>query len=177
MGLNCVQSCGQGVGLTQPPGPNLFPSNTLLAEPGQPYSQALLLSLKGETMSNNPKVEVLVRGKPVDFSFHALKNGGATIGLKQAALDTKASKTTKKAEPKATKKAESKLVDGVRFDGDNAIIRINGKDVATISKPKGDKPKKAWKSAINSNLWNDQGGKDDQAVWNLRVTAKDYDQM
>lgn len=130
--------------------------------------------------STKPEVEVLVRGQPVEFSFHALKNGGATIGLKQAALDTKASKTTKKApkkEAKTTKKEEPSLVDGVRFDGDNAIIRINGVDVDTVPKPKGDKPKKAWKSAINSRLWNVHGGKDDQALWNLRVTAKSYDQM
>jgi hypothetical protein len=122
--------------------------------------------------TKKPKVEVLVNGTPVKHTFTVLKNGGATIGLKQKVLDTKASKTTKKA-PKKEAKSEP-TVDGVRFDGDNAIIRINGKDVDTIPAPGGDKPRKAWKKAINSNLWNVQGGKDDPTVWALKVAYGDF---
>lgn len=123
---------------------------------------------------SDPKVEVLVRGTPVEFSFHALKNGGAAIGLKQKALDAKASKTTKAAK-KAVKSAK-KSADGVRFDGNEAIIRIDGEDVKTITKPKGTKPMKAWKRAINSELWNGQGGKEDEGanpIWGLKVTYGD----
>lgn len=117
---------------------------------------------------SKPKIEVLVNEKSVEFSFHALKNGGGTIGLKQKALDTKASKSTPKASE--TKKS-AKVVDGVRFDGGQAIIRVGGVDVATIKDPK--KGLKAYKRAINSNLWNEQGGKDDADIWAHKVTYGD----
>lgn len=125
--------------------------------------------------TTDKNVEVLVKGKPVEFSFRVLKNGGAVIGLRQKALDTKASakakpSTTKKAPKKAAK--ATKLVDGVRFDGDEAIIRINGADVENIPKPKvpsNQKPMKQWKKAINSNLWNAQGGAKDEAIWAHKV--------
>lgn len=120
------------------------------------------------TTSND--VQVLVKGKPVEHSFRVLKNGGAVIGLKQDVLDAKASKTTKKPAKKQTKAPKSEAtIDGVRFDGDQAIIRIGGKDVETIAAPGGSKPRKAWKKAINSNLWNVQGGNKDQAIWNHKV--------
>lgn len=119
---------------------------------------------------SQPKVEVLVAGKPVEHSLRVFKNGGANIHLEAGALDAKTSKTTAKATETA------KVVDGVRFDGTDAIIRISGKDVATIARPKvpkSQKPMKQWKTAINSNLWNDQGGKDDAKVWAYRVTYGD----
>ena len=122
----------------------------------------------GDNMSKQPKVEVLVRGSPVEFTFHALKNGGASIGLKQAALDTKASKAAKAAK---TTKPTAKVTDGVRFDGTQAIIRIDGEDVATVDKPKGGQ--KAYKRAINSELWNGQGGSDNADVWAHRVKYSD----
>ena len=127
--------------------------------------------------TTNKDVEVLVKGKPVEFSFRVLKNGGAVIGLKQKALDTKARKTTKKAAKKEAKTPA--IVDGVRFEENEAIIRIGGKDVETIAKPnvaKAQKPMKQWKTAINSNLWNVQGGNEnegDNPIWAHKVTYGD----
>lgn len=129
----------------------------------------------GETMTNTkPKVKVFVAGVSVDFSIHYLKNGGASIGLKQKALDTKASTKAKPSTTKKSPKAKSstKLVDGVRFEGTDAIIRIGGVDVDTIARPKvakAQKPRKQWKKAINSNLWNVQGGNKDATVWAYKV--------
>jgi len=141
----------------------------------------LLFNQLGEKMATTkkPKVEVLVNGKPVEFSFRVLKNGGAVIGLKQKALDAKASKTTPKGSKvtKTTSKAKPSksepTIDGVRFEGETAIIRINGADVGTIPSPGG---RKAWKRAINSNLWNAQGGAKDTTVWAHKVTYGDMPQ-
>jgi hypothetical protein len=130
---------------------------------------------EGENMkATNPKVEVLVNGKPVEHSFRVLKNGGAVIGLKQEVLNAKAPvKAGKKPKAEKKPKATVAITDGVRYEDNVATIRIGGVDVATVSKPTGEKPRKAWKKAINSNLWNAQGGAKDEAIWAFKANYGD----
>ena len=111
------------------------------------------------------KIVVYLDGRKLPskgLTFKVLHNGGAVVGIPKAALKGKANKKNKKATAPAG-------ADGVRFENNQAVVRLGGKDIQTLDLPKPD-PKlsdwqnqKARRKVANSYLWSIAQGEDRKA--------------